>query len=110
MRATLALVTGLAGLIAFTGVGSADSLSNHDLAEDVATIIAGAEVCDLALSEAAVLAYIDERVDHTVMGFSDSLDQNLRLARFTAEKWSGLVRSAQCRAIENSARAQGFIE
>ena len=82
----------------------------RELANDLGSIIGGSAACGFHLKEEAVIAFIDDRVEASDMGFVSSLDAWSQIGRERADDWVGINRVAQCRAVENTAREYGFID
>lgn len=80
------------------------------LASSLGQIIGAETVCGLAYDQAAITAFIDERVDPAQLDFAATLNMTVMGGQYNAEEWSGTARAAQCRAVENTARAHGFID
>ena len=104
MRVTTACT--LVALLTSPGAALAQEIRPKDLG----SILGGAPECGLVLKEDAVLAFLDANVNPTDLGFAKSLDTWTFMGREDAGRWTGLQRAAQCRAIENTARAHGFID
>lgn len=98
-----------AASIAATLPAEAD-LETMTIASSLGQIIGAEAVCGLVYDQAAIAAFIDERVDPAQLDFAASLNMMIMGGRYNAEEWSGAAKAAQCRAVENKARAYGFID
>ncbi len=88
----------------------AHAQGNAELADQLGMVLGSADICDLELDEDAILAVINDRVDASDLAFAADLDTETRYQAIIAGRWSGISRIAQCRAVENSARANGLMD
>ena len=99
-------------LLAVIG-GSANAQSEvelYELAQGLGMVIGLEEQCSLSYDQAAIDRFVDERVPPEDLGFLGLLSSMITMTEYGVSDWSESELRVQCRAVENSARAFGFIE
>jgi len=100
------------GALAF-GVCSAAFASDVEMmavSSEIAGLLASEEICGLSYDQAAISAFISERVDPEWVGFASQLDMVAKGASMMFQDQTESARTAHCAAITRTARAFGFIE
>jgi len=86
------------------------SLASGELALNLSSVLGAEEFCGLSYDQAAIQAFIEERVPADDMGFASSLALMTSGADFQQSMMSGSAKTAHCAAITRTARHYGFIK
>ena len=79
-------------------------------ATELGAVIGAEEICGLDYDQEAIQQLIDEKADPEDLGFPSQLNMMIQGSQYMAEDWTGSAKTAQCRAVENTAREYGFID
>lgn len=98
-------------LAAFASSASAQSeVELYELAQGLGMVIGLEERCGLSYDQAAIDRFVDERVPPQDLGFLGLLSSMITVTEHGASDQSESELRVRCRAVENSARAFGFVE
>lgn len=103
-------------LVAATVIGSVAAMTaapagaTMQLANELGTVIASEEACGLTFDQAAIAAFIDERVPDDDMGFPSMLQTMIAGTEFQLRDMSESAKTAHCTQIRRVARRHGFVD
>lgn len=97
-------------LLLLPAIASAQSIDSVQKAQQLGTILAAEDFCQLSYDQDAIGQWIDENTDPADMGFSGSLTMMTDGSIFMQADMSESSKTAHCRSIERTARHFGFIE
>lgn len=100
----------IAGLCALPLSLSAQSMDSMQKAQELGTILAAEEFCQLSYDQDAIGKWIDENTDPADMGFSSTLNLMTEGSAFQLRDMSESSKTAHCRSIERTARHYGFVD
>lgn len=110
VKSAFALFLGASALSAQSFDGLMDDMQRMELAQNLGTVIASEEFCDLAYDQAAISEWIDTNVDASDVSFASTLDMMVQGTRYGLPDMSGSAKTAHCRSVENTARHYGFVK
>jgi hypothetical protein len=94
----------------FIGPVSAQDLATMQIAHDLGTLLASEEKCGFSFDQAAIEAFIDDKVDPGNMAFAGDLSMMTTGAQMQIMQMEGSSLTAHCRAVSRSAKHFGFIK
>lgn len=97
-------------LLLAPAVATAQSMDSMQKAQQLGTVLAAEDFCQLSYDQDAIGQWIDENTDPADMGFSGSLTMMTEGSTFMQADMSESSKTAHCRSIERTARHFGFIE
>ena len=93
-----------------TTVAAAQSLETMNLASNLGTVLAAEEACGLSFKQAAIEAFINDKVPADDMEFPSMLTVMTDGSRIQLKSMSQSQKTAHCRQISRIAKSYGFIE
>lgn len=102
--ATLSLVG------ASQAIAQGSSLETMELAVSLGSILGSEQFCGLSFDQAAIQAFIDEKIPADDMGFASDLSMMTSGATFQQSGMSESSKTAHCAAVARTARHYGFIK
>lgn len=80
------------------------------MATELGSVLASEEACGLTFDQAAVAAFIEEKVPADDMGFTSTLSMMTKGQQFQIEEMSASSKTAHCTQIARVAASYGFIQ
>ena len=103
LAATLAALS-----IGFTAQAHAGDLETMELATHLGSVLASEEACGLAYDQAAIAAFIEEKVPADDLGFPSMLSTMTSGAQYELQGMSASQKTAHCAQIKRIAKSYGF--
>jgi hypothetical protein len=101
----------LAGLAwAFAGSANAQDLASMQVAQNLGSILGSERACELAYDQAAIEAFIEEKVEASDMSFASQLNLFTDGMRYNFESMTDSQKTAHCAQIRRVAKNFSFIE
>lgn len=87
----------------------AQDLASMQRAQELGMIIASEDICDLALDQTGIEAWIAANVPEGDMSFASNLSLMTQGAAFQLQGMSAAAKTAHCTAVRRTASAAGLI-
>jgi hypothetical protein len=99
----------LALLLSATAPALAQDFESMQLANDLGTVLASEEPCGFTFDQAAIEAFIEDKVSADDMGFASTLSVMTQGQRIQIDKMSASSKTAHCTQIKRVAGSYGFL-
>ena len=102
----------LAGLtvVGFCSLANAANFDEQKIADDLGTVLAAEEICNLGYDQTAIQKYISDVVPADVTSFPGTLGLWTRTRKSQMREMTGSEKTAQCTSVANIAKNLGFIK
>ncbi|MCC1491557.1 hypothetical protein [Cognatishimia sp. F0-27] len=110
MKPTLSLTAFILVLSHVPSFTAAQSFDSMQKAQELGSLLASEEFCQLHYNQDAIEVWIDGNTDGSDMGFPSKLRMMTDGASFDLQSMSESSKTAHCRSIERTARHFGFVE
>lgn len=104
------LSTALLGFVFFPALSQAGELQSYSLANDLGTVLASEQFCELTFKQDAISAFIEQRVEANDISFPSTLRTMIMGAQFSMPEMSASARTAHCTQIRRIAISYGFTQ
>ncbi|WP_244560180.1 signal recognition particle [Bosea sp. TND4EK4] len=96
-------------LCTYATAGAAQDLKSMTLANELGSVLASEELCDLSYNQSAIAAFIEKRVKADDLGFATNLRMMTAGQEFQLKGISASSKTAHCAQIRRVAKAYGFV-
>lgn len=100
----------VAALVAFSGAANAQGNDSFQIALELGTVLGSEAACGLSYDQAAIEAFIDDRIAADDMSFPSTLNTMTGGTEFEIAEMSPSSKTAHCRQIRRIAESYGFVE
>lgn len=87
-----------------------DEFKTIQLAQNLGTLLAAEQYCELVYNQKAISNFIDENVSAEDLSFPGHLEGATTLSKFTLDQKSGSEKTAHCSQVERLATFYKFVE
>jgi hypothetical protein len=87
-----------------------DDFESMRIATDLGSVLASEDMCGLTYDQAAIEAFIAEKVSADDMGFASTLHMMTEGTKFNMKDMSASAKTAHCAQIKRVAKSYGFTK
>lgn len=89
---------------------AATAQDSEKIAERLATVLVGAEMCGIALDTGAVIAHMTASIDAGDLDFTGDLDREVTVAQYQTRNMAGAQADLHCAQIRRNAGHYGWLK